>query len=290
MKKKFDRTSEDVGNIVHLEHVNVTQPDQRLAILFYIAGLGFTRDPYMFPGLDNMWINIGRNQIHMPSREPMPQVLRGTIGLVVPELALLKKRLDKIAPGLQGTKFSFEDRGDFVAATCPWGNRFRCHAPAPEFGAIELGMPYIEFDVPQGSAAGIARFYTEIIGAPGKVVDEDGSATASVVAGKDQRLLFRETTATMAPYDGHHIQIYIADFSGPYKKLLERGLISLETDAHEWRFIDIVDPDSGKTLFRIEHEVRSIKHPLFGRPLVNRNPAQTNTNYQRGQDAFRGFY
>ena len=95
---------------------------------------------------------------------------------------------------------------------------------------------------------------------------------------------------TSTPYDGHHIQIYLADFSRPYAKLLERGLITRETDAHEWRFQTIVDPASGAALFEIEHEVRSLKHPLYARPLVNRNPAQTNTRYARGQDPFRGIY
>ena len=46
-EKAFDRTREDVSNIVHLEHVNVTQPDQGLATQFYVAGLGGTRDPFM---------------------------------------------------------------------------------------------------------------------------------------------------------------------------------------------------------------------------------------------------
>ena len=35
------------SNIRLLEHVNLTQPDQRLATLFYVVGLGLTRDPYM---------------------------------------------------------------------------------------------------------------------------------------------------------------------------------------------------------------------------------------------------
>jgi len=34
-----------VGNIVALEHVNVTVPDQGKAALFYVNGLGLTRDP-----------------------------------------------------------------------------------------------------------------------------------------------------------------------------------------------------------------------------------------------------
>lgn len=286
--KPYDRPREDVSNIVHLEHVNVTQPDQRLATLFYMAGLGGTRDPFIMVGLDNMWVNLGRSQMHLPTNAP--QRLRGTIGLVVPDLALLKKRLEKILPALQGTEFRFEDRGDHVSATCPWGNRFRCHAPAPEFGETELAMAYIEYEVPGGGAAGIAAFYSGIMGAPAEVISSEGAPTASVSVGRDQRLLFRETAAAIPAYDGHHMQVYLADFSGPYKRLLERGLISRETDAHEWRFQDIVDPQTNQPLFRIEHEVRSMKHPLFGRPLVNRNPAQSNSAYLRGQDAFRGIY
>jgi hypothetical protein len=284
----YDRKAEDVGNIVKLEHVNVTQPDQRVATLFYVAGLGFTRDPYIMVGLENMWINMGRNQMHLPTADP--QRLRGTIGLIVPDLGALKQRLAHVAPALAGTAFAFADHEGFVAATCPWGNRFRCHAPAEEFGTIELGMPYVEFDVPAGSAEKIVRFYREIMGCTAQLVQRDRAPAAAVSAGDGQRLYFRETAEPLAPYDGHHIQIYIGDFSGPYRNLIERQLITRETDAHEWRFRNIVDLDTNQPLFTVEHEVRSLRHPLYGRPLVNRNPAQTNRAYVRGQDAFRGTY
>ena len=66
--QSYDRAGEDVSNIVHLEHVNLTQPDQRLATLFYVAGLGGTRDPYLMVGLENMWVNLGRSQMHLPRR------------------------------------------------------------------------------------------------------------------------------------------------------------------------------------------------------------------------------
>ncbi len=286
----LDRASQDVGNIVHLEHVNVQQPDQRLATLFYVVGLGGTRDPYLFVGLDNMWVNFGRSQFHMPSREPMPQILRGTTGLVVPDLAILKKRLAQVAPELKGTKFSWRDAGEHVEATCPWGNRFRLHAPAPEFGPTDLGMPYVECDVPPGTAEGITRFYPEVMGAPARLVKRGGAPSAEVSIGRSQHLYFTETSAPIPEYDGHHVQIYIADFSSPYRWLLERKLVTMETNAHEWRFQTIVDPKSGKPLFMLEHEVRSMRHPLFGRPLVNRNPAITNVNYLPGQDGFRGTY
>lgn len=282
----FDRATEDVGNIVLLEHVNVTQPDQGPTTLFYVVALGGTRDPYLMVGLDNMWVNFGRQQLHMPSRDPQPQRLRGTMGFVLPDLEALKARLARVAPRLAGTQFAWRDAGTHVEATCPWGNRVRCHAPAAEFGDAELALAYVEFDVPPGTAEGIARFYTEIMGAPATV--EKGGAR--VPAGRGQALVFTETAQPIPPYDGHHVQIYIADFSGPYQKLKARGLITLETDAHEWRFQKIVDPQDGKALFEIEHEVRSLMHPLYGRPLVNRNPDQTNTRYRRGQDAFRGGY
>jgi len=64
MASQFDRTAEDLGNIVALEHVNVLVPDQGLATLFYVSGLGLTRDPYMMTSTDNMWVNVGRS--HRP--------------------------------------------------------------------------------------------------------------------------------------------------------------------------------------------------------------------------------
>ena len=71
--KQFDRDARVVGNIVHLEHFNVCIPDQRLATLFYVVGLGGTRDPYLFMGLENMWVNFGRTQVHLPSRAVPPR-------------------------------------------------------------------------------------------------------------------------------------------------------------------------------------------------------------------------
>jgi hypothetical protein len=292
--KQYDREAQAVGNIVHLEHFNVVIPDQRLAILFYVVGLGGTRDPFLFPGLENMWVNFGRTQVHLPSRgqKPRAEVLRGTVGLVVPSLDELKRRLEhagnemrRVVPEAQ-TRFEWHEKDGAVEATCPWGNRVRCHAPAPQFGRTELGIVYVDFDVPTGTSEGIARFYNEVMRAPA----EAGSGRARVRVGRDQQLLFTETQAPLPEYDNHHIQIYIADFAAPYDWLLERQLISMETDANEWRFQWIVDPRDGRRLFQIEHEVRSMKHRLFARPLVNRNHAITNLGYVAGHDAFRGTY
>ena len=169
MQKTFDRAAEDLGNSVHLEHVNVAIPDQRLAQLFYAAGLGLTRDPYLQVMDDNMWMNAGRSQFHLPTGKA--QVLRGKTGIVIEGREALLNRLKTVQPKLADTKFGFAEHNDYVEATCPWGNRVRLHEPdATRFGRIVLGIPYVEFDVPVGTAKGIAKFYEQMIGTPATVV------------------------------------------------------------------------------------------------------------------------
>ena len=282
MQHKFDRAAEDLGNSIHLEHVNVQVPDQHLATLFYVSGLGLTRDPYLMTSDDNMWVNVGRSQFHLPSGEA--QVLRGYTALVISGRKALLERLASVTKKLEGTKFAFREYNDYVEAICPWGNRLRCFEPdAERFGRITLGIPYVEFEVPVGSAKGICEFYPRIMGMPAQLKNGDGT-TASVQVGKDQHLLFRETDQPQPEYDGHHVQIYITNFSGPHRALAERDLIFSEDNPYQYRFRDIVDLASGKHLFTVEHEVRSATHPMFMRPLINRNPAQTNRTFAAGYD------
>ncbi len=282
-KAKFDRAVEDIGNIVTLEHVNTRVPDQQLAITFYLMGLGLTRDPYLMAGTNNMWINVGRAQFHLPTN-PQAQVLSGHTGLVIPHRGALLERLAAVKEALAGTKYAFAEHNDYVEVTCPWGNKIRCFEPSEQFGAMRLGMPYVQIDAPMGTAAGIARFYTKIIGTQAKAGKDGGDAIARVAAGDGQELIFRETEAKLPEYDGHHIAIYLADFSGPYKKLQKRGMVSEESDQHQYRFLDIFDPNDDKVLLRIEHEVRSMRHPMYARPLVNREPRMTNRNYVPGYE------
>ena len=46
MAATYDRTRQDLGNITLLEHVNVAVPDQSLATIFYLSGLGLTTANY----------------------------------------------------------------------------------------------------------------------------------------------------------------------------------------------------------------------------------------------------
>jgi hypothetical protein len=282
MQQKFDRAAEDLGNSIHLEHVNVQVPDQHLAGLFYVAGLGLTRDPYLMVSDTNMWVNVGRSQFHLPSGKA--QVLRGHIGIVISGREALLDRLTSVAPKLAGTAFAFSEHNDYVEATCPWGNRVRCYEPdAARFGRITLGIPYVEFEVPEGAAKGICEFYPRVMGMLSELKNGDGTV-ARVKMGKEQYLQFRETDRAQPEYDGHHVQMYIPNFSGPYRELQQRGLIYSEDNQYQYRFRDITDLASGKPLFTVEHEVRSVTHPMYMRPLINRNPAQTNRNYSHGHD------
>ena len=95
-----------------------------------------------------------------------------------------------------------------------------------------------------------------------------------------------ESDGEIPDYDGHHIAMYVAGFSGPFTALSERGLITEEIRNHQFRFQKIVDPESGEALFEIEHEVRGMRHPMYGRNLVNRNTGQDLGAYVRGGDAF----
>ena len=283
MPNRFDRATDDLGNVVELGHVNVTVPDQRLATLYYISGLGLTRDPYLMTGVDNMWANVGRSQFHLPTRGP--QVVRGVTGLVLPDVEALLGRLARVKPDLAGTKFGFRETDDGVETVCPWGNRVRCHGPnEARFGAMRLGMPYVEFDVPPGSLDGIVRFYREILEGLACVSEDRKGRHARAVVGDGNALIFREAEVSLPEFDGHHIQISLVDFSGPHRRLLERGLVTEESDQHQYRFQDIIDPADGHVIFTVEHEVRSMRHPMYARPLVNRDPTINNRNYKPGHE------
>ena len=281
--KIFDRSTQDIGNIVEFGHVNVRVPDQRLAILFYVAGLGLTRDPYLVVGVDNAWMNVGTCQFHLPVGDA--QVLRGITGLVMPDLDALIERLAAVAPRLADTKFAYHRSNDAVDVICPWGNRIRVHAPdAGRFGPIVLGMPYVEVETAPGTVDGIARFYRDMLLSPAISGTDAQGRFARIPIGKGESMIFRETSATLPPFDGHHVQIALANFSGPHALLQKAGLVTEESNDAQYRFQDITDLNTGRVLCTIEHEVRSMRHPMYARALVNRNPAQTNNAYAPGQE------
>lgn len=278
MAETFDRAAEDVGNILSMEHVNLTVPDQELAALFYVTGLGFTRDPYMDFGTFNMWINVGEQQFHLPKASA--QRFRGHIHITVPSLDELKQRLERLGKPLKGTEFGWEIYDDHIGVTCPWGNSLRCFAPDPDRD-ISLGIRDLEVHVPPGTSDAIAEFYDTVFATPATA--DDG--TTCVAVGRNQSLRFVEVEGPLAEYDGHHIAVYVANFSVPHRWLRDQGRITEESDQHQYRFQALTDGAS-TPLVELEHEVRSLRHPMYGRHLVNRNAGQHFFNFRRGRETF----
>jgi len=227
-----------------------------------------------------MWINVGRSQFHLPTGQP--QVVRGRTGLVIPGRDALLNRLAAVSSQLSETKFSFKESDKGVEVICPWGNQIRCHEPGNSFGRMHLGMPYVELDVPPGAANAIAEFYQSILETDAFVDTSASEPCARVSVGESQSLIFKETDKPAPAYDGHHIAVYLANFSRPHQRLLDRNLVTQESNQHQYRFVDILDLAGNQPLFRIEHEVRSMTHPLYGRAQINRNPDITNASYVPG--------
>jgi hypothetical protein len=217
------------------------------------------------------------------------------MGLVVPDPDGVVGRIDQLLsriPMMAGTELAHARIDGQLMVTGPWGNQFRIHGP-DEIPGVAIGMPYLEIDIPPGRADGVAAFYHTILGAPTRIETTDGGhgPTAIVTIGLHQELRFCETHDPIIDYDGHHIAIYLSNFSGPYDQLNARGLISRETDENEYRFIDIVDPDTGEACTQLEHEVRSLHHPMFGRALINRDVNQgLGRQYRKGRDTEPGLH
>ncbi len=263
-----DRGTQDLGNIVFLEHVNLRVPDQGLATAFFLEGLGLTRDPYFMVGTGNMWVNAGRQQLHLETGEA--QHFRGDIGLVVPDLDRLRERLPGMRKFLGGTEFGWDDGDGFLTVLCPWGNRFRIHEKFPGFHH-PVGIPYVRMDVPFGAAGRIASFYSGILRAETALRGgEEAGRSATVCAGPGQTIVYSETRNPIKAYDGHHICIYTPGFSGPYERLKKEGLITAEDNAFQYRFEEIRSPGEATAAYVLQHEVRSLHHPFYLRPLVNR--------------------
>ena len=128
------------ARIARLEHVNLTIPDQQVATLFYVVGLGLTRDPALMVGLNNMWVNAGRSQFHLPTSPRGPQKLRGEIRLTLPDLDRAAQSLAMVAPQLAGTAFGWTRDAAGIDVTCPWVNRIRLVPPGDRADATELGI------------------------------------------------------------------------------------------------------------------------------------------------------
>jgi len=265
-----DGTSPELGSIVLLEHVNLRVPDHRLATVYFVEGLGLTRDPFRMVGTRNMWVNVGQQQFHLPIGEPSP--LPGEVGVVVPDLEAVESQLDQASRALKDTAFSVQRVGDALSTTTPWGHRIRVHAQGTVPGRLPQALTYVEFWVAPGTAAGIGAFYREVLQCPVTEVPIDGDRAARVTVGPHQTLRFRERPGAGIVPNQNHVAVYLTGYRGIYAALGARGLIMEEDAGEQFRFADMVDPTSGARVYTFEHEMRSLYHPDYRRPLINRVP------------------
>lgn len=262
----YDRKTQDVGNIVLFEHLNLKVPDFDTAIRFYVEGLCMTRDPYYMVGPVNMWLNNGYQQLHFQKGEA--QHFRGEVVLVIPDLQHVADNLKKVEPYLSASRFSRAEESHCIVVSCPWGNRYRIYDHWEGFDKLR-GIPHLQADVPCNTGPSIARFYRSVLDARVEVAAGNASEVM-VTIGPGQTICFKETDKDLPKFDGHHICVYLANLSSSYEWLLERNLVTSEDNVFQYRFQEIFDADTAQTVYKIEHEVRSLYHPIFMRPLVNR--------------------
>ncbi len=177
----FDRARESLGNVVELQHVNLQVPDPLLATAFYITALGLTRDPYLITGIVNMWANVGVSQFHLPTGDAAGAAR--PIGLVTPDLELLVQQLQRCAAAARRHKpTASPGRQGMSMSPAPGATASACHAPdRSASAAINLGMPYVEFDVATGTLPASPASTGEVFGAMTKVEKATAAARADFV-------------------------------------------------------------------------------------------------------------
>lgn len=265
---KNNSPSPDLGSVVSLDHVNLRVSDQGLATLYFLEGLGLTRDPYRMNGTGNMWVNIGAQQFHLPTTRPTP--FPGEVGLIVPDLGEVRKRLERVEPKLKDTGFSWKDGKASVATTDPWGRRIRLHPAGALPAMMNLALAYVELWVPPGTARAIGDFYEQVLEVPVKHNGGGKSAQVAVTMGPHQTMRFVERRD--APCDAHnnHVAVYLTRYREIYGRMSKRRILMEKDRFEQFRFNRILDLKTGKPVMEFEHEMRSLFHGDYGRPLVNR--------------------
>jgi hypothetical protein len=154
------------------------------------------------------------------------------------------------------------------------------------------GIDYVEFPCPMDTAKKIAECYDCVLDAPTTVLGEDddpkvalvGFGTIPVDTGRaSQYLIFRETLEELDPYDGHHVGLYVgqsvADFEHAFTNAIQAHMVWVNPrfkdqtatlqGAKTWRqfrFLHLTDVKYGKSLLKLEHEIRSVQHEAWAGP------------------------
>ena len=270
MPAKKPYPTPEIGAVTHFEHVNFSVPDQGPAMLFFCEGLGFTRDPARMVGTRNMWINAGRQQFHMPRGEAIP--FPGEVGVSVKDIKRVHRNMKRIARELKGTEFSIKEVGKTLTCTSPWGHVLRVHQAGQLSGRMPQAISYVNFWVPVGTAKTIADLYEKMVYAPTEVAKRGKHAMAVVTVGANQHFHFIERPDYEPVDHPNHVAIYVTRYREMYRQFKAKKMLMRPDVEEQFRFEKIFNPRSGKIVFSFEHEVRSLYHPDYLKPLTNRVP------------------
>ncbi len=266
-------TLPEVGGIIHLDHVNFQVPEHDLVTVFFINGLGLTRDPFRRADETNMGVNVGLQQFHLPRRGTTPP-FPGVIGLIVPDLAAIRVRLGRLERmgRFDGTEYAATFDETTAEITSPFGVRLRLHAAGTLPFLRPLGIAYVDVFVPPSTADAIAKFYAEVFRAVVQVGAIDGAPAALVTAGPFQTVRFIERE--LEDHDTHnfHLSYHVTHYNEVRERIAAAGALKGEGRGQVFFFSRIFDPESGAIVFPLENEVRSVYQQDFMRPLVNRWP------------------
>ncbi len=273
LAKRRERLPE-IGGILHLEHVNFEVADHEMPTIFFMNGLGLTRDPYRRADETNMGVNIGMQQFHLPRRGKETPPFTGEIGLVVPDVRTIKARLDRLKKmgKFKGTPYAWKAEGKTAVVTSPFGVRMRLHRAGSIPFRWPLGLAYVDIPVPPGLTAAIANFYRRMMDAPVRMAKLAGEKAAVVTFGPHQYVRFRERKLKDYNLYQHHIAFYVTRYNALRDAVAEQGSLLGNGLGQVFFFDDIFDPDTGDTILKFQHEARSVYHEDFMRPLVNRWP------------------
>ena len=280
-QQKNTDNNPEIGAMVMMDHVNFQTPGHDMATMFFIGGLGLTRDPYRRADMQNMGINVGLQQFHLPRRERTAgegtPPFQGLIGLVHPDIEGARLRLDSLKEigALAHTPYRWEEDSKGVLVTSPFGYQLRLHAPGSLDFEKALGIAYVDVHVPPGTASRISAFYEKIVGAPVRFSEQGEEPSAIILAGPHQEMCFIERE--LEDYNTHnmHVSYHVTHYNQLRRELREHDAVMGEGRGEVFFFDKIYDPENGDAVFQMQNEVRSIYHPDFMRPLVNRWPMVT---------------
>ncbi len=273
MTENARETMPEVGGMLHLDHINFQVPEHDLVTVFFINGLGLTRDPFRRADETNIGINVGLQQFHLPRRGTTPP-FPGVIGLIVPDLETIGTRLDRLSRlgKFEGTVYTAKFGNNVAEITSPFGVRLRLHTTGSVPFLRPLGIAYVDIFVPPGIAAAVADFYRKIFRAITRVEAVDGATTAIISAGPFQTIRFIERELDNHDTHSFHLSYHVTHYNEARDRIAASGTLKGEGRGQVFFFDRIFDPDNGATVFPLENEVRSVYQRDFMRPLVNRWP------------------